>query len=529
MKKRICALLPALALCLSLLSGCDMLKITQDEPEPEDEIPVVSGTQLIQSYAADEVFSLNRSAEDSMNPYFAQSNANLMFMPLIYDSILEVDEYYQVQPGIVTEYSSADGTCWYFTVDTSRKFHNGNNVTAYDAVYSIQRARNSSLYSARLSDIIGMTAMNDETFVINILGANYQFPALLNVPLIPNESITEDSPAGAGPYMLDESGTKLVLFKDHPLADSMPVDEIYLKEYSKAADIITAFEDSLIDVVTNDPNDISALGYGSANETRYYMTTNLHYIGYNMESMFFQTPGYRHCMTYAINRSSIVTDMMSGCGTEATLPVSPISPLYNQSYASSFSFDMEKCEFAYETAGVSDYDDDGKREYMVTGIPMEINLVFIVCSDSASKVAAARDIAANLTSIGITVTLRELSWDDYCEALDDGAFDMYYGEVRLSADFDLSCLLTAEGSVNYGKVRDAMYENAINDYLAAADWDTRKMNCDLMCQSIVENAPITAICFEKQQVLTHRGVASGINATQYNIFNHFENWTVELT
>ena len=529
MKKRIPALLTAAVMCLSLFTGCDMLKITPDEPENADEIEGVSGTQLIQSYAADELFSLNCDTGDSMNPFFAKSSANLMFMPLIYDCLFDVDEYYEFTPNLITDYSSADGTCWYFTVDTSRKFHNGNSLTAYDAVYSIQRAKNSTLYSARLSDVIGMTAMDDETFVVNILGANYQFPALLNIPVIPNESIDEPSPAGTGPYKLDSSGKKLVRFAQHPLSGQMPIDEIYLKEYTRAADIISAFEDSLIDIVTNDPNGISSLGYGSANETRYYMTTNMHYIGYNMESMFFQTPGYRHCMTYAIDRSSIVTNMMDGCGTEATLPLSPISPLYNANYASSFSFDMEKCEYAFELAGVSDYDDDEKREYMVTGIPMEIDLVFIVCSDSTAKVAAARSITEKLESIGITVTLRELSWDDYSKALSDGAYDMYYGEVRLSADFDLSCLLTSGGSVNYGKVRDSMYESSISEYLAAPDWESRKVACDMMCQMIVENAPITAVCFEKQQVLTHRSVVSGINATQYNIFNHFENWTIDLS
>ncbi len=529
MKKRIPALLLAAALCLGLLTGCDMLTIVSDEPQTEEETDAVSGTQLVQSYAADELFSLNYDTGDSLNPFYAESSANLMFMPLIYDCLFDVDEYYEFTPNLITEYSSEDGTCWYFTVDTSRKFHNGNNLTAYDAVYSIQHAKNSAQYSARLSKIIGMTAMDDETFVINILGANYQFPALLNIPVIPNESIDEDSPAGTGPYKLDSSGKKLVKFAQYPLADQMPLDEIYLKSYTKAADIISAFEDSLIDIVVNDPNGITSLGYGSANETRYYMTTNMHYIGYNMESMFFQTPGYRHCMTYAVDRSSIVTNIMDGCGTEASLPISPISPLYNASYASSFEFNMEKCGLAFENAGVSDYDDDGKREYMVTGIPMEIDLVFIVCSDSTTKVAAARDITSRLESIGITVTLRELSWDDYCKALSNGEFDMYYGEVRLSADFNLSCLLTSGGSVNYGKVRDSMYESAISDYLSAEDWEARKMACDLMCQTIVENAPITTVCFEKQQVLTHRSVVSGINATQYNIFNHFEDWTINLS
>jgi ABC-type transport system substrate-binding protein len=165
---------------------------------------------------------------------------------------------------------------------------------------------------------------------------------------------------------------------------------------------------------------------------------------------------------------------------------------------------------------------------MLTGIAMEINLVFIVCSDSSVKVSAAREIAEDLRSLGISVTLRELSWDDYNTALENGNFDMYYAETRLTADFDLSRLITTGGSLNYGKVYDTSVKQSIEDYLSASD-DDRRMACDLMCQAVAESALITPICFEKQQVLTHRGIVSGVSATQYNIFNCFENWEIDLT
>ena len=54
-------------------------------------------------------------------------------------------------------------------------------------------------------------------------------------------------------------------------------------------DIITAFEDSYIDLVVNDPSGKSNLGYGGNTETRYYMTTNLHYFGFNSEAPLWAT------------------------------------------------------------------------------------------------------------------------------------------------------------------------------------------------------------------------------------------------
>jgi len=49
-----------------------------------------------------------------------------------------------------------------------------------------------------------------------------------------------------------------------------------------------------------------------------------------------------------------------------------------------------------------------------------------------------------------------------------------------------------------------------------------------MWRYILETSPIITICFEKQEVVTHRGVVSGLKPTQYNIFNKFTEWTINL-
>lgn len=73
-------------------------------------------------------------------------------------------------------------------------------------------------------------------------------------------------------------------FSGHVNYQTLPVDRIYFKEYSEAVDIITAFEDSYLDLIVNDPSGSGNFGYGGNTETRYYTTTNMHYFGFNMAS-----------------------------------------------------------------------------------------------------------------------------------------------------------------------------------------------------------------------------------------------------
>ena len=177
-------------------------------------------------------------------------------------------------------------------------------------------------------------------------------------------------------------------------------------------------------------------------------------------------------------------------------------------------------------AGVRDYDEDGMLEYQLPGGNAKIDLDFIVCSDNTDKVKAAQKIAADLESIGIGVTVRQVNWMEYVYCITNGEYDMFYGEVKLPADFNLTDLITTNGVKNFFGINDPNYYEYVHAFLSAQTDEERHQTCDYLCQYIADGAVIVPICFEKQQVLTHRDVVSGIEATQYNVFYNLKNWTI---
>lgn len=519
-------ILPCLvaSLFISVFSACGTSGSSGEAPLPEN-----TGTQTNQTeyYKADNVFSLNCNKEYSFNPFTTTNASNILCTQVMYDTIFSLDETFTAIPNLLKSYKSDDGKAWYFYVDTSVKFWDGTTLTATDVSYSVQRAMRSPQYSARLKSIIGVSAMDESLFIINLYDTDMQFPTLLDIPVIKNGTIEDYAPMGTGPYMPDEGYTKLTAFADHKNGASLPIDTIYLKEIKETEDIITAFENSEIDLVTNDPTGFFNLGYGSANEIRNFATTNMHYLGFNSSSRFFSNPLCRKAMTYVVDREHIVSDLMGGTASTATLPMNPACTLYNDSYSDIISYSVNKGETAFDAAEVQDYDDDGLREIMITGIPVEISIDFIVCSDSPEKVQAAKSVADNLMNMGITVSLRQLSWDNYVAALNAGEFDMYYAEVKLASNFSLRNLLFFGKGLNYGKFSDAVLEQYVNDYMACGE-EGRQKSADLMFKYITDTAPIVPVCFEKQQVITHRGVISGMKPTKDNIFLGIENWEINL-
>ena len=531
LKKRLGAIMLATAMLLSLAACGD-----DEEETSEEDLSGYVGDQVVQqTAAADDVFSVNYDSTAAINPITAQNATNTQFWSLMYDSVFTVENDFTVTSEIVKEYTSSDYEWWVFYINTDITFNDGSPLTAKDIVYSINRARQYEYYMSRLSCIYGISAMGDDCFAISLDAPNSQLPALLNIPIIKDGTLNDPVPIGSGPYMMDESGDKLVAYEGYRHYDKLPVDTVYLKDYKDTASKISAFENSLVDIVTNDPTGMFNLGYGSSNEIRYYETSNMHYIGFNFTGRYFYSSLARMAVGAAIDRSSIVESYMENCAVPAALPVHPVSPLYDEEYAKGYGYDLEKSKVMFQNFGVKDYDADGVLETMITGIVVEIDIKFIVNTDSTVKLEAARQIAETINSMGINVTLHELGWDDYVEALEKGDYDMYYGEVRMTPDWDLGYLFKpytvardpddTDKGMNYANCTDEQYCALYDAYLAAGE-EGRALAYTEVCRYITEQGAIIPICFERQQVLSHRGVISGIDANQYDVYNRFYDWTI---
>ena len=290
----------------------------------------------------------------------------------------------------------------------------------------------------------------------------------------------------------------------------------------------------------NDTTSIYNMGYGGMNEKRVFSTTNMHYLGFNGYSTFLCYAQYRSALNYIVDRYNIANTVLDGAAVASALPVHPNSSLFDQALNDSLAYDRDRCLLEFEKLGCRDLDGDGQMEFAISGSKVEIQLRFIVCSDNASKVVAARKIAEDMQSIGLDVTLQELSWREYQEALnnprdEDGkpTWDMYYAEVALTPDWNLLSLVEAlpedsyKTNLNFGKWDMPVVEDAIYAYLKA-DEDTRAAELNSLLTQITSNGVIIPVCFEQREVISHLGVITGMKPNQYNIFTDFDGWTIKL-
>ena len=348
----------------------------------------------------------------------------------------------------------------------------------------------------------------------------------MSSPVIQYGTANQPYPGGSGPYQYASDYNSLTVFSKHRNAATMPLKTIYLKEYSGTDETISAFADSLIDIVLNDPSATTNIGFGNANDIRGFNTTNMHYIVFNSYSTDFSNDALRFAMNYAFDRDSIVSQF-GGYASAANLPINPASSLYNENYAKQFNYSLNKVQETLTNAGMKDYDGDGFLEFKNGEEITKVDLNFLVYSGSTIKVNAAKKFAEDMKSIGLQVTVDKQDWNNYKKLLDAGNYDMAYCEVRLNGDFDPSKLLTSGAPMNYGAVADSQLDELISAYLSAND-DDRRTACDNMCAYIANKAYIVPLVFERHQLISHRGVVEGAKANENNPLCGIENWTVKI-
>lgn len=520
MKKRL-ALLLALSLCLSLLSGCagsvDLSWFTSQftgesaEAAPEESAEAESSeekqeaTAVVTEVLSDlSSFGLAYQKSYGMHPYNCESLNNRCILSFLYEPLFVVTSgTFEAVPVLASSYDvSDDGLTTTVHLRRSITFCDGSPLTAQDVVYSLEASRDTVYYGSRLRHVTNIAAGNDTTVTLTTDTAYECLPLLLDIPIIKDGSSADAVPPGTGPYMY-ESDERLVRnigwWQDTaPIVD---FPEISLTLVETTAEVRDHFEYENVNMVLTDPNSAAFAGFHNDYELWDEYSSIMQYIGYNINSKVFSNYGLRSAITYAIDREHIATDIMGGFAQAAVLPCVPQAPFYDVKLANTYSYSLTSFQKQLESASVEDMDHDGTLDLYVSslGYAVPVSGTMIVCSSSYQRVEAATEIVNTLNALGFKLTLKSMELSEFRQALQNGSFDLYYGEIRLSNNFDLSPFFSVYGSVCYGGLDDSVMLNLCNQALA------NNGNSYNLYKRLCERGYITPVLFKNLAVYTTRG------------------------
>lgn len=506
MKKRLLKLACLLFALAALLTGC------WEEP-PMDTAVVPAGDEVEEapSVILPARFSLPYAPEETLDPITCPDGMQQVVGSLLYEGLFRLDQQMEPQPCLCTSYVyDAASLTYTFTLRAGVTFSDGTPLTAADVTAALWRARSSQRYGARLADVSGISA-GEGTVSVTLSAPNTGFPALLDIPIVKAGTEGDAAPAGTGPYVFSAGadGTVLTARSDWWGGAAQPVEEIALSAAPDREALLYQFSSHGVQLITADligTDPITAAGNTSYQDAD---TTVLHFIGVNTLRQPFQDAAVRRALGLGINRDTLVGAVLSGHGRAAQAPVSPVAPLYPSGQEALYSYDAFAA--AMEAAGLA------------SGEPRPVRL--LVNQENSFKVSAAEYVAEALSDFDLQIQVEALPWAEYTAALAAGDFDLYYGQVKLTADWDLAALVGTGGALNYSGWADPQTDQLLAAYAAATD---RSAAMEALCARLAEQAPIIPLCFGASSVLYQTGVISGLSPTAAEPFYDLASCSIHL-
>lgn len=497
----------ACVLALSLLCGC-----TLTERLTESNTDVLTALTAGAQHEVGEVALAYYTAE-SVNPITSTSTINRIICEALYEGLFCLNNTFEPEPVLCERYEW-NGTQYTLVLKEGLKFWDGSDVTAQDVVYSYQLAKSTSTspYANRAAYMDSIRAIDSRTIQIQLSAPNSQFLSLLDIPILKKGTSGQDFAVGTGPFAVNKTDNGYELIRNETWhGGKAVVDHIRLMGTVRPDAVTSSFAAGDISLtraerISDDPATIKG-----AVDVYQTPTTELHYLGVRLSHPLLSNENFRKALSFAIDREMLCKSSLQTFADPAVLPVNPQPEVVSPNRLSAA---LEQANTYLKQMNIQDTNGDGRVE---TSSGQPITLTLLCNSENSFKNNVCSQLVTAFGQLGIQLQVRSLPFDQYQQALLSGSFDLYYGDILLTPDFDLRALLMSGGSLNYGRIADSELDRLIMA-MRTASADTQAQAKSEFYSYFMGQMPILPLAFERNQVIVRSGLLTAFDPRPYNMF-----------
>lgn len=524
--KKFLALLLALCLCAGLCSCSDTVQTPEQNTPPEDEAVEPKITCPL---------TLPVAHSDTLDPFKAESAVNRSLITLLFDPLVTVGADFQPQLILADSYS-LDGKTLSITLKKAY-FTDSSAITADDVEYSFEKAKKSDYYSARLSNVSSVSGSGNSV-VFTLKSADILALSCLDFPIVKDGTVQTKHestnlydiapPVGSGRYVLKGTmpNATLVANTKNVRGFDPYITEIKLFEVTDSDGMAYGLQIGNYDCWYND---LSSGEYTRVNAGLSVVpTNNFVYLAFNPDKAIFQQREVRKAVSMLIDRESIVSLGFQGHAAAAVLPFNPAwSYMKNIAVNSSPAAQTQAALTLLEGAGYTNINGYGYRASRTKSL----NCNLTVCADNPFKVAAAKQIKEQLAAVNFNVRIIELDYKQYAQAIANGEFEMYLGEIKIPANMDLSQFFSHYGAAN--AVMEAEVEEGLWELNPSVDaygkFVSGSMSLTDFCLLFDSETPFVPVCYRNAVQVYSRDFTTEISGTCYDNFYGIDKWQTKIS
>lgn len=408
------------------------------------------------------------------------------------ETLLKLNEKYEVEPCLAKSYEQIDDTTWKFTLKDSITFSNGKKVTGENVKACLERAFEKNTRAIDYFDLNHVEAKGQDIY----LYLNKSSGAILNNLCEPLFTIYDASqseedianhPLCTGPFVVDDfvSEKTIDTSKNKKYYDGKAkLDHVHFSQVADSDARVLALQSGEVDLANT--IDYSSLKLFRNNKDYQVLEvlgprTNVIYM--NNETTFLSDLTIRKALSYSVNRKSIVK--LIG-GKEATGLYSSAVPYGDVS--NGYSLNLKEANRLLDEAGYVDTNNDGIREK--DGQEIILNYYESADHGSADANIIAQSMQSEAKKIGIKIKLNQVENVNDIKAA--GTFDLCSANDSSAPTGDPEIFIQQRyfsiGSSNTGRYKNSNLDNLIQQFSTTYDVKQRQQLAIQASEMILDDA-----------------------------------------
>ncbi|MFD2649387.1 ABC transporter substrate-binding protein [Devosia albogilva] len=366
----------------------------------------------------------------SLDPHVSTASNDFRIAVNVYDGLVRnTPGTLEIEPALATDWTiSDDGLEYTFNLREGVTFHDGTPFNAEAVKFNFDRMLDenhpfastgpfplafffSSIETVEVVDDLTVKFTLNEAFAP--LMSNLASPSGLIVSPAAVEQHGADygrNPVGTGPFKFEEwqSNTRVVVSRNEDYWDGpAPLEAVIFRPIVDANTRVAEMLSGGIDVLLETPPDNVAQFRDDPNfQLKEAVGPHVWYVMLNAKEGPFADKLVRQAVNYAVNKESLVNDVLQGT---ADVSAGPIPPAFNWAYN--------------EEVEPYPYDPEKARELLAEAGAEGASLTFLVTeggSGMLDPVPMGTAIQADLAAVGLDVEIQTYEWNTFLSEVNPG-------------------------------------------------------------------------------------------------------------
>ena len=358
----------------------------------------------------------------SLDPQMTNDTTSSTYMIQIYEPLFDFTPEKELVGCLAESWKKLDDVTYEITLRKGIKFHNGDELTAEDAVFTLHRmttpqAAAVKSYGANINPD-GFKIIDKYTFQMKSSAPMAGFLSYFNhaSSYIMNKKVVEAAgenygkhPIGTGPFkfveMLKGDHVTYERFEDYR-GEKPKFKTLLMRTIPEATSRVIELETGNIDLAYGIPNnDFKRLKEEGKVNVYNKPGLAITYLGFNTQTPPFDNPKVRKAITIAIDREAALDVVYQGLGQVPTSPLLPINSYFPK--PEPVEYDPDKAAELLEEAGIKDLS------------------LTIYTNENKQRKDYAQIIQSMLAEHNIKVEIQVLEWGHFLEQLKSGKLPVF--------------------------------------------------------------------------------------------------------